>query len=295
MQIRNLETFLTIVQLQSYSRAAETLYVTQSALSQQIARMEAELGFALFDHSRKNVIQLTNAGKHFYDEIQLLLNDYQRIIRESSLIASSEQNHVRIGIEHEDTRMLPKEALEIFIKENPLARIDIHYEMHRNLLQLLIDGEYTAVFLPRPLYIPEDYVYSEIIQQKIICVTTEEQPVPNGQKLSFRHLKNYRLFIPNPDSYFDLLAVTAQIHQIEPSIRFATYEDLYFQRGAKQKTAYITNEAKKDIFSRMNTYETDIDFRTSFGFITHKNANALTKSFIAINQKLVIINEDCKK
>ena len=51
-----LEGFVKIVELNSYSAAAEALYLSQSALSQQIRTLEGQLGFELFQHVPRKVL-----------------------------------------------------------------------------------------------------------------------------------------------------------------------------------------------------------------------------------------------
>ena len=60
-----LEGFVKIVELNSFSAAAEALYLSQSALSQQIRTLEGQLQFELFQHVPRRVV-LTPAGQDFY-------------------------------------------------------------------------------------------------------------------------------------------------------------------------------------------------------------------------------------
>ena len=64
MELRNINTFLHIAELHSFSRTARQLGYSQSAVSSQIAQLEAELGAPLFDRVGKTV-RLTDAGQTF--------------------------------------------------------------------------------------------------------------------------------------------------------------------------------------------------------------------------------------
>ena len=66
MTDRQLMGFLTIVEKKSFTAAAEAMYISQSALSQQIRHLERQLGFALFDRSTRQPT-LTEAGRSFYE------------------------------------------------------------------------------------------------------------------------------------------------------------------------------------------------------------------------------------
>ena len=72
MELRNINTFLHIAELHSFSRTARQLGYSQSAVSSQIAQLEAELGAPLFDRVGKTV-RLTSAGETFLGYARTLL------------------------------------------------------------------------------------------------------------------------------------------------------------------------------------------------------------------------------
>lgn len=72
-----LEGFVKIVELNSFSAAAEALYLSQSALSQQIRTLEGQLQFELFQHVPRRVV-LTPAGQDFYPKAKQLVALYQQ-------------------------------------------------------------------------------------------------------------------------------------------------------------------------------------------------------------------------
>ena len=77
MELRNINTFLHIAELHSFSRTARLLGYSQSAVSSQIAQLEAELGAPLFDRVGKTV-RLTDAGQTFLGYARTLLATAQQ-------------------------------------------------------------------------------------------------------------------------------------------------------------------------------------------------------------------------
>jgi DNA-binding transcriptional LysR family regulator len=73
MELSQLEVFLAVAREHRFSRAAEKLYRTQSAVSQTIRKLEQELGESLFDRSSREGI-LTDAGQVLYEYAEKLLN-----------------------------------------------------------------------------------------------------------------------------------------------------------------------------------------------------------------------------
>ena len=77
MELRNINTFLHVAELHSFSRAARELDYSQSAVSSQIAQLEEELAVPLFDRVGKTV-RLTDAGQTFLRYARTLLTTAQQ-------------------------------------------------------------------------------------------------------------------------------------------------------------------------------------------------------------------------
>lgn len=75
MSLKALQGFVRIVELDSFSEAADALFLSQSALSQQIRALEAQLKVQLFQHAQRRVV-LTPAGWEFYPKAKQLLELY---------------------------------------------------------------------------------------------------------------------------------------------------------------------------------------------------------------------------
>lgn len=102
-----LEGFVKIVELNSYSAAAEALYLSQSALSQQIRTLEGQLGFELFQHVPRKVL-LTPAGQDFYPRAKQMMELYREAVRHGRAVkqqANPPARHLELGVCHAAVRM----------------------------------------------------------------------------------------------------------------------------------------------------------------------------------------------
>ena len=77
MTFEQLDYFIAAVQCDTFLDAAETLHISQSALSKQIMKLEKELDIQLWDRSRRSAV-LTEAGHMFYEEALNLSKEYRR-------------------------------------------------------------------------------------------------------------------------------------------------------------------------------------------------------------------------
>ena len=96
MLLRQMRYFVTVVECNSFTEAAERCFISQSAISQQVQALEQELGFLLLD--RKNrTFTLTPAGAYFYQKSLILVDDYERICREAVRINNKKNAALRVG------------------------------------------------------------------------------------------------------------------------------------------------------------------------------------------------------
>ncbi|MDY7105531.1 MAG: LysR substrate-binding domain-containing protein [Actinomycetota bacterium] len=96
MELRQIESFVAVAEELHFGRAARRIHLSQPALSQQIKRLEAELGFELLTRTQRSV-ELTPAGTAFLDNARQLLADADRMVVEASLAAAGRTGTLRLG------------------------------------------------------------------------------------------------------------------------------------------------------------------------------------------------------
>lgn len=93
-----IQYFLKVADTMSFSRAAAELYVSQPSVSRQVKLLESELGFPLFDRSRKNLITLTSAGMLFRDCFREGEKSFESALRAARELSDHSHIRLRIGI-----------------------------------------------------------------------------------------------------------------------------------------------------------------------------------------------------
>ena len=96
MEFRYLKYFVAVAETRHFTRAAEQLGIAQPPLSQQIKKLEHELGVDLFKRLSRGV-ELTHAGQVFYTDAVNILADVERAKAKARQIASGENTQVKIG------------------------------------------------------------------------------------------------------------------------------------------------------------------------------------------------------
>jgi len=96
MRFEQLEVFRAVAELKSFTLAAKRLYVSQPSISQQVALLERELGFRLFERNSKGV-ELTPAGDFFYQELAQALDSFKALVQAARSVAAASGDPPGLG------------------------------------------------------------------------------------------------------------------------------------------------------------------------------------------------------
>lgn len=140
MEWQQLEYFQTTAQLQHITRAAEALSISQPALSRSIARLEQELGVALFERSGRAIV-LNRYGKLFLVRVNRIMKEYQEGLREIGELMSPQFGEVSLGFLHTLGPQLVPELIRRFRTEYPNIQFQLHQSNTQTLLERMMNGD----------------------------------------------------------------------------------------------------------------------------------------------------------
>lgn len=145
MELRQLRYFVTVAEEMHFGRAAERLHIVQPAVSQQIRRLERELGVDLFDRSPRHV-RLTVAGQRFLPEARAVLAAEHRARAVIADLAAEQARTLRLGTsaglgEHLD------DVLARFADQAPGVAVELVSAPTRARLERVRTGQLDATFV----------------------------------------------------------------------------------------------------------------------------------------------------
>jgi DNA-binding transcriptional LysR family regulator len=138
MELRRLEYFAAVARHGSFTRAAEELWLTQSALSQQVRRLEAELGVALLRRTPRGA-ELTPAGEELLPRAEAILAEVAHARADLDRHAGATRGRVRVAATTMDTPRLPA-ALAAFHREHPGLQIALRHAPAGEIAALVASG-----------------------------------------------------------------------------------------------------------------------------------------------------------
>jgi len=124
MEIRQLRYFISAAGHLNFTKAAQECNIVQTAMTQQMAALESELGVVLFDRSRRRVT-LTEAGACFLREAQIIVNRTETATEAVRCIAAQSEGSLRIGLHGELMRGDMAGILRLFRSRHPTVRIQL--------------------------------------------------------------------------------------------------------------------------------------------------------------------------
>lgn len=162
-------SFRTVAEELNFRRSAERLAIDQSALSRRIQKLEATLGYPLFERTTRDVA-LTPAGQSFFRSVSTLLFDCSRSIEDARQIAEGRAGRVRVGyMAFAATEILPK-TVKRFQSEHPDISLELRYIRTQGQKVALANDEIDVGFLIGP-FDNSDY-HSVLIASDLLYVVT---------------------------------------------------------------------------------------------------------------------------
>jgi DNA-binding transcriptional LysR family regulator len=185
MDISQLEVFLAVAREGSFSRAADKLYRTQSAVSQAVRKLEGEIGEPLFDRSSREGL-LTDAGRVLQEYAEQLLN-----VRENAREALAELRELQKGKlvigANEFTALYLLRVLAEFGRLHPAIRIMVQRSLGSQIPDDVLRHNCEFGVLT---YDPEDPELTSVTvySDELILVVPPQHPLARESRVSIRQL-----------------------------------------------------------------------------------------------------------
>lgn len=186
MELRNLNTFTKVAELQSFSKAAEHLGYNQSTVTIQIKHLEAELNTKLFDRMGHKIM-LTDSGRALltYTKDLLLMEERLKSIVQDT---GSVKGVLRLGlIESVCTSFFP-DILPKYHELYPDVEIHVITDVNENLLEMLKTNDIDLAFLIDKKICTAETVTAYEFEEKIVFVASNNFELPNKEPLSLEEV-----------------------------------------------------------------------------------------------------------
>lgn len=160
---RQMRYFTAVVDCNSFTKAAEQCYISQSAISQQIRTLENELGVELI-HRENRKFSLTAAGEYFYNQSKGILEEVETIRKETIRLGQDQELQLRIGYLRCYSGQELYQAVAEFSRLYPEVSISIVNGTHEELYDLLRFGGADLILNDQRRAFSDQYVNYQLLQ-----------------------------------------------------------------------------------------------------------------------------------
>jgi LysR family transcriptional regulator, hydrogen peroxide-inducible genes activator len=209
MELDQLRYFCAIAEAEGFSRAAERIHISQPSLSQQIRKLEDELGARLFDRLGRTV-RLTELGRAFLPHARAVLRELEAATGEVLERQVSIGGTIRVGVIPTIAPYFLPPLLAAFSRKLPQARITVIEEITPLLLEKLRAGAIDASVVALPLP-PRSHEFDTIplLTEKLFAVLPKRHPRAQSRTLRLEDLRDEPFLLLRDGHCFRETAVAA--------------------------------------------------------------------------------------
>jgi LysR family hydrogen peroxide-inducible transcriptional activator len=219
MEVHQLRYFCAVARHGTFTRASEVEHVAQPSLSQQILKLEAELGSRLFDRLPRSA-KLTVFGEALLPKAERILRELEETKTELLEMAGNEKGDVVVGIIPTIAAYLLPKLLRGFAARHPLITVKIIEDITPALLQRLHDGTIDMAIAALPIAEGE-LATEELFEEKFYAVLPKTHRLASGKSISLTELNREPfLLLKDGHCFRDSLIAACHKSKVTPSVVF---------------------------------------------------------------------------
>jgi DNA-binding transcriptional LysR family regulator len=194
-RLKPLRAFCQTVRLGSVSRAADALFVSQPAVTQQLQALERELGVVLFERSGRR-LSPSREGQLLYEMAQPLVESLDGL--EASFrdkVRGLDAGELHVAANSSTILYLLPKIVEAFRTRHPAVRLTLHNAISADGTDLLREDA-VDLAVGSMLDVPADLSYAPVYRFEQRLITPPDHPLASKPRLSLEDLSPYPLILP---------------------------------------------------------------------------------------------------
>lgn len=215
------EIFLTVIEKQSFTKAADSLGYTQSAVSQMVRSIEEELSTTLIFRSRKG-IRLTPDGEQFLPYIKKICNAHHELMEKSKEMRGLESGNIRIGtFSSVSSNWLPI-LMKEFKEKYPSVQFQLQQGEYTSIVQYIKEGSVDFGFVNPDAV--TDLTTIPLIQDEMLAVLPYDHALAKKESITLEELSNEPFILLDEGEHSEPLEIFKK-HNLHPNIQYKVHDD----------------------------------------------------------------------
>jgi LysR family hydrogen peroxide-inducible transcriptional activator len=189
MEIHQLTYFVAVAETGSFTRAAERCNVAQPSLSQQIIKLEQELGEPLFDRLPRRVV-LTDAGRMLLPRANSILSELQDIKHGLNEDIEDGRGVLSVGFIPTIAPFVLPRVIKRFSLDFPLATLTVNEDLTENLVREIVDGKLDVGITSLPIH-NKLIRTQELLSEQLLVASSQGHDILNRAILHVNELDDF--------------------------------------------------------------------------------------------------------
>jgi DNA-binding transcriptional LysR family regulator len=286
MDLASLRAFVEVAREGSFSLAAESLFLTQPAISKRIASLEEELSTRLFDRAGRQVL-LTEAGRQLLPRAEHIIHEMTDIRRELSNLSGEVAGSLAMATSHHiGLHRLPL-VLRTYSDNYPKVELDIRFMESERACQAVEHGELELAVVTLPLT-PAEALNTEIIwRDPLRPVVGLDHPLAKQSKVTVEELLNHPAVLPTRGTYTRTI-LEQRVNQLHAQVNCTLSTD-YMETLKMMVSIGLGWSLLPEILldEHLTSLEIpELDLTRSLGIVTHRK-RTLSNAAVAMRRLLL--------
>lgn len=193
MEINQLHYFKTVAKYESFTKAAEELHITQSALSRSIAALEDDIGIKLFERKKGGKINLNRDGRFFLAHVIQVLNTLENTVSAVKEMGGLQRGVVNIALSE---CVFIKNVVYDFLTDYPSVRLNCRLQSNEQMKKSLEDGTLNFALCKEPIPSP-DLEWHPLFKDRMTVMFPPGHPLSKRKDLHLDELSHEHFIISN--------------------------------------------------------------------------------------------------
>lgn len=231
MDLRQLRYLVALADERHFTRAAAREHIAQPALSQQIRRLEDEVGLALVERTTRQVT-ITDAGNVLVARARRMLAELDAAQAELLALKGMESGRVTVGTMHTMGPVDVSVALAIFHERHPTIELTVREQSSEELAAMLRDDELDLAFLSVTEWVESHgLALHQLVLEELVGVLPPRHPLAGRPRLEMEELAAEEFISFRPGARLrELLVSAAHRAGFEPQVRLESNESQRIRR-----------------------------------------------------------------
>src|ERR1700755_1351327 len=231
MELRQLRYLVALAEEQHFTRAAAREHIAQPALSQQIRRLEQEIGLALVERTTRRVT-ITEAGRTLVARARRILSEVDAANAEMQALAGVRTGHVSVGTMHTMGPVDVSLALAVFHERHPGVELTVREQSSEELAEMLRDDVLDLAFLSVTERIESHGLgLHQLVSEELVAVLPRAHPLAKQAGVRMSELAGEQFISYREGSRLrEILNLAAREAKFDPQVMLESNESRRIRR-----------------------------------------------------------------